>query len=650
MKKTNVFKKLIISVLALSMVLGNFCIAFAQEQSKEPESEPKAELVVSEIGYRDVYYMYKDTFVASNRLGKVGIAKFDGTIIVPFDYLVESIDYAGGAVLFKKAVGEDENAEILYDYYGFGIDGQELFKFDAKDVGSGSLSYYNGLLTLTTKEGKTFMDKDRNVILKISSRKKNEVADADESVKYGYTTTMLESNSGYVIVYYDGDECDEDTILSSYKPYLVSKDGYKELNIPLSQKKAPLKSNGKYIMGSGWVYSIDNNEYIPVKFKNIGGMIEVSFIGDKIVWVVMDESFGAYTMVFDDTGKTLFELAPEDHKFITVDCFNDVKNDLLKFFIASTETGDHDSYFYMDFEGKEYGRDFDFAYAGDFMGNHAIVLNQVGEAYVIDEKFNQITYSISGDNGEPIYSVETLNENAYMVKKKNARGIKYWYPAYVKYPTYTEELTEDKESIPSSEFDSILNENASKLVIIKNADGVEFTFKKGEMTVIDGKPEYNFGTKIIKDIDKAFDLSSKFNKHNFVMQIVFNYSGKLPAKADIKFHVGSENAGKTFYYYLCNDDKTYTLVQKVVVDIDGSVTVAQDHCSTYVLASEEIPAASDTDTETNTPADGDQGTDTPETESPETGDSTNPAIFIILIAASIVTMMFAGRKKAADRV
>ena len=145
------------------------------------------------------------------------------------------------------------------------------------------------------------------------------------------------------------------------------------------------------------------------------------------------------------------------------------------------------------------------------------------------------------------------------------------------------------------------------------------------MKVVDGKTEYDFGTNIITDYSKATELSTEVTKDNFVLQIDYNYSGQLPAKASITFNVGSELAGKTLYYYLYNTDKTYKIVQSVVVADDGSVTVKQDHCSTYVLTSAELNKA------------------------PAAGDSTNYGMFIILAVISLGTVVLVSRKRMSER-
>ena len=79
-------------------------------------------------------------------------------------------------------------------------------------------------------------------------------------------------------------------------------------------------------------------------------------------------------------------------------------------------------------------------------------------------------------------------------------------------------------------------------------------------------------------------------------------------------------------------------MQSVVVADDGSVTVKQDHCSTYVLTSSEL--VSETETPENS---------TPVNEIPATGDSTNYVIFIILAVISLGAVILVSRKRMLDR-
>ena len=164
---------------------------------------------------------------------------------------------------------------------------------------------------------------------------------------------------------------------------------------------------------------------------------------------------------------------------------------------------------------------------------------------------------------------------------------------------YVVDIVSDS-TISDSNFEVILNENKTKDVVIKTNNDVTFTFAKGTMQVIEGKNSYDFGTVINKIYNS--DLPFYATKDNFVLQITYNYSGVLPAEASVRFLAGTEYAGKTLYYSLLKEDNTFAEVQKVVVDDEGYVTVKQNHCSSYLLTSEE-PKTQENTAENNKPTD-----------------------------------------------
>ena len=237
--------------------------------------------------------------------------------------------------------------------------------------------------------------------------------------------------------------------------------------------------------------------------------------------------------------------------------------------------------------------------------------------------------------------------------------------------TYTVDLSASTEPISSKDFAALLSENATKDVVIKSNNNVTFTFAKGTMQAVDGKESYDFSTTI----NSAYtsDMPSYITQNNFVSQINFNYSGKLPAEAKIRFYAGTQYAGKTLYYSLMNEDKTFAEVQAVVVDSEGYMTVKQNHCSSYVVTTEEPKVqekptdtnttntdtnattdntAASTDTNTtntdtndatdNTAASTD--TDTNGTTSPKTGD-TMPVMPYVLLCVSVIGLLTVMRKK-----
>ena len=225
----------------------------------------------------------------------------------------------------------------------------------------------------------------------------------------------------------------------------------------------------------------------------------------------------------------------------------------------------------------------------------------------------------------------------------------------------------DSQIVSADTFASILAENATKDVIIKSNNNVTFTFAKGTMASVEGKTEYDFSTSI--NSAYAATMPSYITKDNFVSQINFNYSGKLPATANIRFYAGTEYAGQTLYYSLMNADNTFAEVQAVVVDADGYMTVKQDHCSSYVVTKTEPKLPDNKDTKANdgnasnnggssdngngsnngNASASDKNTSSANTKatSPNTGDMTPIAIYVVMAAAAMGVIVFVKRRKTA---
>lgn len=227
--------------------------------------------------------------------------------------------------------------------------------------------------------------------------------------------------------------------------------------------------------------------------------------------------------------------------------------------------------------------------------------------------------------------------------------------------SYTVDLG-DSQIISADTFASILAENATKDVIIKSNNNVTFTFAKGTMASVDGKTEYDFSTSIVNAY--ADTMPSYITKDNFVSQINYNYSGKLPATANIRFYVGTEYAGQTLYYSLMNADNTFAEVQAVVVDADGYMTVKQDHCSSYVVTKTEpkLPDNKDSKTDDGNASASDNNTSSGNTTvstdknassvnttatSPKTGDMTPIAIYVVMAVAAMGVIVFVKKRKTA---
>ncbi len=225
----------------------------------------------------------------------------------------------------------------------------------------------------------------------------------------------------------------------------------------------------------------------------------------------------------------------------------------------------------------------------------------------------------------------------------------------------------DSQIVSADTFAAILAENATKDVIIKSNNNVTFTFAKGTMASVEGKTAYDFTTSIINTY--AATMPSYITKDNFVSQINYNYSGKLPATANIRFYAGTEYAGQTLYYSLMNADNTFAEVQAVVVDADGYMTVKQDHCSSYVVTKTEpkLPDNKDTKTDDGNASNNggasdngngsnngnasasDKNTSSANTKatSPNTGDMTPIAVYVVMAAAAMGVIVFVKRRKTA---
>ena len=203
----------------------------------------------------------------------------------------------------------------------------------------------------------------------------------------------------------------------------------------------------------------------------------------------------------------------------------------------------------------------------------------------------------------------------------------------------------DSQTVSADTFAAILAENATKDVVIKSNNDVTFTFAKGTMASVDGKTEYDFSTSIVNAY--ADTMPSYITKDNFVSQINFNYSGKLPATADIRFYVGTEYAGQTLYYSLMNVDNTFAEVQAVTVDAAGYMTVKQDHCSSYVVTNAEpkLAGKDDNNANSNTTKVSDQKSAS--VTSPKTGDTAPVVLYVMIAVAALGVIVCAKERKMA---
>lgn len=223
------------------------------------------------------------------------------------------------------------------------------------------------------------------------------------------------------------------------------------------------------------------------------------------------------------------------------------------------------------------------------------------------------------------------------------------------------DITDGNTTISNNGFQQILTENQTKDIVIKSNDELSFTFGKGTMSAVDNVSNYDFGVKIEKDFSALSTLPSEVNKNIFIEQIKYNYSGQLPAEAQIRIFVGTQYAGKTLYYSRLYDNGTILNIDAGVVDAEGYLTVKQSHCSTYLITTEKLAnTATIENGGTNSGSTtGTANTSTAQTTAnsqptvktsgkPKTGDTSAIAIYMTLLAAGCGGMFVFRRKKATE--
>lgn len=192
-----------------------------------------------------------------------------------------------------------------------------------------------------------------------------------------------------------------------------------------------------------------------------------------------------------------------------------------------------------------------------------------------------------------------------------------------KTPVQVVDLSQGNTVLDAQSFTTILEENKTKDIVVKSDNNITFTFAKGSMKAVDGKTEYDFGTKIVEKYTK--DLPSYISKNDFVKRINFNYSGELPGTALIKIPVGKEYVGQTLYYSLLKEGTQFAEAQAVTVDADGYITVSQSHCSDWVVTT--------------------NGPEQTSAKSPKTSD-VNTVLPILVFVAAVAVLVVSTKKQA----
>jgi len=200
-----------------------------------------------------------------------------------------------------------------------------------------------------------------------------------------------------------------------------------------------------------------------------------------------------------------------------------------------------------------------------------------------------------------------------------------------------------KEEAVKAAIDKAVAENRD-LVVETTADGVVMTFAAEDLK--DAKAvALNIEVALKNDVkDETVAKNDKITDKNFVLKVEFSHEGNLPTTATITIPVSADFAGKTLYYYEILTDGTLKFVCDAPVDANGVASVAQDHCSDYVLLTERVDAVepeTTPDNSTTGTADPETSTtpnDAPTTSSPKTGDDTNIALWVAVLGLGVVAI------------
>lgn len=367
-----------------------------EEKNSENSGDVLGELVVSSTGYDSIGGMYEDTIVATKD-GKWGMVKSDGTVLVPFSYeTCQSVDKYDGVTIFVNGEKYYFDADAGDGCYSFDSAGNELSsmyqqaRFDMKEWDEAEIAdviYANGLWLwrIDGGIGVVYCDKNGQEIVKI------------DSSDYSWYDSLHTSGCGIVLTY-----SDEDGNTAPY--YIISKDGFQELD---TQGIRPFWTNGKYAWcwddanGACYLFNISTNEL--TRISSADSAASYGFCGDMLY--IIDED-GMYSFV------------NVDGTFVTEKKYSYIEGavESKKYYLVS----EGDNWFYIDCEGNEYATDL--KDAGVFYDGQAIVLDQNGQAYIIDENFKQVSESVSAAG------VASFNKNAYSIQKEDGK----YYPVSLK--------------------------------------------------------------------------------------------------------------------------------------------------------------------------------------------------------------------------
>ncbi len=134
-----------------------------------------------------------------------------------------------------------------------------------------------------------------------------------------------------------------------------------------------------------------------------------------------------------------------------------------------------------------------------------------------------------------------------------------------------------------------LKDNDDKTLVLEG-DNYSWTFDGDDIKNVSSM-DSKLDTTIETTSPNESEIKNVLNGAN-VVNLYFNYDGKLPGKAKIEAKIGSKYNGKNMYvYYYNKSTKSLELVASNVKVKDDNISFTITHCSDYVLSETPLSAA-----------------------------------------------------------
>ncbi|MBN1068544.1 N-acetylmuramoyl-L-alanine amidase family protein [Clostridium botulinum] len=189
----------------------------------------------------------------------------------------------------------------------------------------------------------------------------------------------------------------------------------------------------------------------------------------------------------------------------------------------------------------------------------------------IDEKKSSRSHSSSSKGSGSTADTDRINDK---IEDSKADSVSY---NVSNYPKVEKDVFE------------CLKDNDDKTLVLEG-DDYSWTFDGDDIKNVSSM-DSKLDTTIETTSPNESEIKNVLNGAN-VVNLYFNYDGKLPGKAKIEAKIGSKYNGKNMYvYYYNKSTKSLELVASNVKVKDDNISFTITHCSDYVLSETPLSAA-----------------------------------------------------------